>query len=205
MNDTLQWQSEADTRYNQRILLLSPFVIAINRPTADNQTLSVSATVTALESFDRKVVVQVVVVDTSVLVNGTVYYNAVRKMLPDATGTFRADSWAAGDSQKLDFTWNYGNLDPSGFKVVVFVQDYETREVYQVQQTTRAVRQRAAVTGLTNAPGLLSAKMFPNPVLEGLQVVLPPEFYSGNQIKWRVVSMQGQTLRTGHWQARRTS
>ncbi len=202
--DTVRWETWATQRYGERILRNSPFEIAINRPTTSQTTLSVSATITALENFNRSVILQVVVIDTAVTVDGNIFYNVMRKMLPDAAGTFRANAWAKGETQTLEFDWDYGDLDPSGFKVVVFVQDYDNKEVYQAQITRQTVNQRpqggGEITSLKPIPNSLPLQVFPNPVTKVLKVNLPLRSHSGKVLRWQVVALNGQTLQTGNWQ-----
>ena len=204
MPDTTVWKFWAPKSYAERILRTSPFDITIARPTASDSKLSVSTTVTALKNFDRRVILQVVVIDTSVTINDTVFYNVMRKMLPDAAGTFWEKVWAKGESQTLQFDWDYGDLDPSGFKVVVFVQDYGTKEVYQAQVTRQPINQRpqggGEVTSLDEFPKALPITAFPNPTSRFLEVHLPLKSPVGKNLRWQVVALSGQVLQTGNYQ-----
>ncbi|HAS45720.1 MAG TPA: hypothetical protein DCS93_34880 [Microscillaceae bacterium] len=203
MPDTTAWEFWASNNYAERILRSAPFDITIARPTAISSKLSVSTTITALEDFDRQVIFQVVVIDTSVTINDTVYYDVMRKMLPDAAGTFRANAWAKGESQTLQFEWDYGDLDPSGFKVVVFIQDYGTKEVYQAQVTNQPVNQRlqegGEVTSIENPSGSAAVLIFPNPVIRFLKAQLPFRGASGKVLRWQIVALNGQTLQSGRY------
>ncbi|HAS39654.1 MAG TPA: hypothetical protein DCS93_04205 [Microscillaceae bacterium] len=204
INDQTDWVSQAKERYLKRILLQSPFEINIKNPQINGSILSVSTTIKALENFNQSVIIQVVVIDINVTINDTIFHNAMRKMLPDAAGTFRSDSWVKGESQKLEFNWNFGSLDPNSFKVVVFVQDYITKEVYQAQISTQTINQRGSsggkVTSLQDYPDASNIRVFPNPVSESLHVSLLPETNPDKKLQWQIISTQGRVLQIGEWQ-----
>jgi hypothetical protein len=73
--------------------------------------------------------------DAAYLVQGgdTAFQNVVRDMLPNAAGESFNRSWNAGDKVSLFHSWNISEkvLYPELLNVVVFVQDAESRMVYQ--------------------------------------------------------------------------
>lgn len=86
-------------------------------------------------SFSMKtetaVVVQTVIVEDTA--DGNVAINSVlRKMLPNAAGSYISINWQLNPVQQLHETWS-NSIITSGRKlgVVVFVQNYDTKEVYQ--------------------------------------------------------------------------
>ncbi|EAY24833.1 T9SS type A sorting domain-containing protein [Microscilla marina] len=201
-----------DTAFAQRTLRAAPFLINISQPTATNGTLTVSATINAIEALDRKVVMHIAVIEDTVNIEGNNYYNAVRKMLPDAAGTFRAQSWVVGDSQTLNETWNYSavtGLSPNHLRVVVFVADYETNEIYQAEVSDvlangreNDVNDENQVTGVVD--DLKSGKwsIFPNPAADQLNISFPANGSAKSlteDIKWEVVNVSGQTVKQGRW------
>ncbi|HAS46593.1 MAG TPA: hypothetical protein DCS93_39285 [Microscillaceae bacterium] len=196
-----QW---AEDIFAKRILLTSPFNIAIGQAIANDGTLSIATTITALQTINRSVVMHVAVIDSTVTLGGETYYNAVRKMLPDAAGTFRAQSWVPGESQTLNLNWNYGELDPSRFRVVVFVADYANKEIYQaaindqIQIQNNDLQEVKEVTSIAEGVRGNILNVFPNPALSKVNVSWKGKF-SEKTISWSIVSMEGKVVKQGQW------
>ncbi|WP_299458565.1 PKD domain-containing protein [uncultured Microscilla sp.] len=201
-----------DTAFAQRTLRAAPFLINISQATATNGTLTVSATVNAIEALDRKVVMHIAVIEDTINIEGNNYYNAVRKMLPDAAGTFRAQSWVVGNSQTLNETWNYSavtGLSPNNLRVVVFVADYETKEIYQAEVSDvlangreNDVNDENQVTGVVDDLKAGKWSIFPNPAADQLNISFPANGSTKSlteDIKWEVVNVSGQTVKQGRW------
>ena len=89
-------QDWAERVFFYHTLIMAPFDITINQAKHKNGTLSFATTIAALQQFDKKVIVHAVVVDTAVNMGGELYHQVVRKMLPDASGTFLDKTWAPG-------------------------------------------------------------------------------------------------------------
>lgn len=197
-----------DTAFAQRTLRAAPFLINIAQPVASNGTLTVSATVNAIVALDRKVVMHIAVIEDTVNIGGNNYYNAVRKMLPDAAGTYRAQFWTAGSSQTLNETWDYSGIngmDPKRLRVVVFVADYETKEIYQAEVTDVQVNRRGngvndnnQVTGIENELKTNNWSLFPNPAANQLHIALPTTSLT-EALQWEVITVSGQTVKQGTW------
>ena len=203
--DTLlgQW---AEDIFAKRILLAAPFNIAIDPSIASNGTLSVTATITALQAINRSVVIHIAVIDSTVILGGDTYYNAVRKMLPDAAGTFREQRWVPGESQTLNLNWNYGGLNPSRFRVVVFVADYANKEIYQAAINNHILIQNNdlnrsdQVTSISENLSGDALKIFPNPASSRVNVHWVGNF-RGNLARWSIVSIDGKLVKQGQWNA----
>jgi hypothetical protein len=80
----------------------------------------------------------VVIVETEVsasligLEGNDVFRNVVRKLLPDAGGTSLPLSWIAGQPEIYSFSWTIENVfDAENLALVAFVQDVNTRVIYQ--------------------------------------------------------------------------
>lgn len=209
-NDTLMAQWTQDY-FADRTLITSPFYINVGQPSVSGTTFKVSASVTAIQNFDRPVIMHVVLIDSVVNVNGKTFYNVVRKMLPDAAGTYKKTGWALGDSETLDFSWDIGSLDAKSFRVVVFVEDYETKEVHQAAVTN--VRRNRNTEGQSEhqvtsvAEDLLHSggKIFPNPALKTIQVQLDTGRKLSAGATWEVISIKGALVKKGVWKPGRQS
>ena len=63
----------------------------------------------------------------------TVFRNVVKAMLPGAAGVSINKSWSVSDHQKIDLEWPVQQVyDPQQLRLVAFVQDEATYEIYQV-------------------------------------------------------------------------
>ncbi|HAS39481.1 MAG TPA: hypothetical protein DCS93_03340 [Microscillaceae bacterium] len=197
-----QWTQDY---FADRTLIVSPFNIDIGQPSVSGNTLNVSAEVRALRQFDRPVVMHVVLIDSVTNSDGKVFYNVVRKMLPDAAGTYKETNWALGDTEKLNFSWNIGNLNPETFRVVVFVEDYQTKEVHQAAVTsvisnrTNENQSEHPVTAVSEDLLKSGAKLFPNPTLHKINIQLGTHYQPSAGATWEIVSVGGKTLKTGVW------
>ncbi|HAS42635.1 MAG TPA: hypothetical protein DCS93_19300 [Microscillaceae bacterium] len=193
--------------FADRTLIPSPFLITINQPTVTGNQLNVSASIQAIEAFDRKVVMHVVVIDSVTNANGQTFHNATRKFLPDAAGTYRDTPWVTGDVQTLSFDWDFADLDPSKFRIVVFIEDYDTREVHQAgvlsvngnRQGTGGGTQLGQVTGGVDPLPDSKLVLYPNPTSDYLQVKLETQKPLSNQAYWEIITIQGQIVKSGAW------
>jgi hypothetical protein len=187
-----------------RILVESPFEISIAQSSVSGKSLTGTTTITALESFDRPVVIHVVVIDTEASSNGKTFYNVTRKMLPDAAGTYRNGAWTAGESQTISFDWSdIGDLDPTNFKVVVFVEDYNSREVHQAASADVSVKRLSEnqseheITGVEGELLPSGAILFPNPVFDQMTISVKTQL--SPKAQWQIWSVTGKLLRQGAW------
>ena len=62
-----------------------------------------------------------------------IFRNVVRKLKPDAGGTSLQSTWKPNQLQTFSFDWTIENvLDTDNLAVIAFIQEENTREVYQV-------------------------------------------------------------------------
>jgi hypothetical protein len=67
----------------------------------------------------------------------TCFENVVKTLLPDAGGTTFYKNWAKGEYQHLYQSWTLQNVyDPKELRIVAFIQDESTHEVYQAAINT---------------------------------------------------------------------
>lgn len=200
----------AQEHFADRTLIISPFNIDITQSATVGKTLNVSASVTATLPFDRPVVMHVVVIDSAATGSkNEVFYNITKKMLPDAAGTYRGTTWAAGETQNLDFSWDFGDLESKGFKVVVFVEDYQSKEVHQAgvsgvsSQRTSENESEHQVTGITNVthhlPETGAISLFPNPTVNQVTITLENNHQVSANAQWQILSVTGKLVQRGNW------
>jgi hypothetical protein len=122
-----------------RALVEPEFKIVISQTQTDNN-LNIEIQVSSLFNFGpRDLTLHVAILETEIqasqlgLQGEQVYRNVVRKLEPDAGGTFLPVSWSAGETQTYSFDWTITNVfDTEKLAVVAFIQDEESAEVYQV-------------------------------------------------------------------------
>ncbi|EAY24882.1 T9SS type A sorting domain-containing protein [Microscilla marina] len=191
--------------YEQRVLSVSPFKVVVAPTTTDTGTLRIKTKITALEKFDRKVVIQVAVIEDEVVSEDNVYHNVMRKMLPDAAGTYYDHSWKPGDAYDLDLRWNVNDLPMKSYRVVVFVEDYVTKEVHQAAVSTVQTLHQGegqadqGVTGLNHQVVRSGVLLFPNPANDEVQLKLHPNQQLKSQAAWEVSTIHGQIVDSGVW------
>jgi hypothetical protein len=114
------------------------FTIELRQNVADN-IMNIEAIVNSLSTVDNSdLTLHIVVIETEVITsspgseNSITFRNVVRKLMPDAGGTALPATWAAGQSRDYTFNWDIENIiDNENLALVAFVQDVNTREVFQ--------------------------------------------------------------------------
>jgi hypothetical protein len=138
-------------------------------------SISLSVDVTSLVPIvDQELVLYAIIVQkeyaTQDLINGqSIFYNVVRGIIPDPVGTKLASSWVAGQMETIHIT---GQL-PSGvsnaeLRAVVFVQNIQTRRVYQV-----GVVDVGSITSVGRLDEPFAVNLFPNPATTLVRLVSP--------------------------------
>ncbi|MCK5822342.1 MAG: T9SS type A sorting domain-containing protein [Bacteroidales bacterium] len=147
-------------------------------------SLTIDVELSALEDLEAdERILQVVVyekfIDAVTLVNGQkTFLNVVKDMIPNAAGTAYFNAWEKAETITEQFSWNYSDpYNPEMLRIAVFVQNDNTREVYQ-----------AATDDLTNLStdirsellSLLDLRIYPNPASHilnlNLQAIANEEF-----------------------------
>jgi len=127
---------------NTEYAVSSPFTISATHSfSPDFSTVTINATITATQAISGTLIGQIALVErqinfaTAPGTNGeTDFYNVMRKMYPNASGTVLPTTWTVGQSQTITITaaavpqFIY---DLNEVAVVVFVQDNATQNVKQ--------------------------------------------------------------------------
>ncbi len=97
--------------------------------------ISVSATITALQTLNnREISLHLAVVERNIQPeeNGATYESVLKALLPSAAGSNYFRNWSPGDKETVNYNWPFSNVyDPDEIRVVGFIQDDATKEVYQ--------------------------------------------------------------------------
>ncbi len=159
--------------------------------TVTGSNYTVDATITSGANFTNDIDVYIAVVEkqisaTSIIntggsvLNGEVAFdNVVKDMLPDAGGTRISNIWSPGDSQLISEVWDstlttsyLGNDD---VEMVVFIQDANTKEIYQTATTDTSFLNITIgvdeADGINNLEKQFSFNLYPNPTSGDLFVM----------------------------------
>ncbi|MCK4630293.1 MAG: T9SS type A sorting domain-containing protein [Bacteroidales bacterium] len=138
--------------------------VNLNAKILNGTTLSIDVKVDTLKSIpsNHEVTLHIVILENQVEEGDKTYENVIRKMLPDPGGTPITTGLSQG-SVLITESWlfNVSEIDPAALIVVAFVQDEETREIFQAASVNYTV-----ITGITfPVSGIreLSFKIYPNP------------------------------------------
>ncbi len=118
---------------------------------------------------NRNLHLLVYIVENNVIVNADnktlTFNNVVRKMLPDASGTYLKTNWNTNETETLSFNYLLtAENKPNDIVVVAFVQDEDTKEILQAVTSDDRIFEISAkeVFGLTTENGA-NYIMYPNP------------------------------------------
>jgi hypothetical protein len=198
-SDLNPWDMDYD------MLQFPDFDIDISIPTITGNTINVSSTVTALKNLTLKdYAVHTVVIQDSLTMNANGFnmLSVMRKMLPNAAGTRYNQAWTIGSSvvtpQSWDFSAELGqaSFNSNQLEVIVFIQDMNSEEVFQVQ-TTQDLNKYTGTGQLEDevAAEILDLKVYPNPSSDLFNVEFDKELEGA--YNWRLVDVTGRILQTG--------
>lgn len=168
-----QWGANV---YSQRTLKSAPATIDTIYLEQVGNDVKVHTEFTVLEDLARNTILHIVLVEKVVSANGNTYRYVVRKMLPDAAGTKYRDSLKIS-SQPVAFEqlWTPDArfiTDPNQLAVVVFLQNEDTKEVYQARLRAEPNFIPALVTGV-EPTFEEQVNIYPNPAHRELNIQLP--------------------------------
>ena len=152
----------------------SKFSISLDSRISGN-TLDIQAGLFALENIPAtEFTVHLAVVEMTVTgVTGgngeTSFENVVRAMLPDAAGTTVYQAWQEDEPRYVKQAWELQNVDdPTELRVVAFIQNEATGEVYQTVLDT--IGTYTAIHDLDPGETEKSFMVFPNPAKETARI-----------------------------------
>ncbi len=193
----------ADSSLNHRVLKSSLFDINIDQFGITGNNLQISTTVrpsngntlppSILSAMaNNHVVIHTVVVEDSLVTPKGIMRNVVRKMLPHGAGSLYTNP--TGQSFNESWTLSASVVNTAHLNVIVFLQNYETREVYQ----TTSVKQPSLIfTALESyhSDEQLSLNIHPNPANDYLEI--QTQLPNAANCEWQLSNMQGTILLRG--------
>jgi hypothetical protein len=142
---------------------------------SDNDGIQINTVARVLESFSGKdlvlycAIVQKVVEVSNAPSGVTTFYNVLRNFLPDPGGTPISGSMAQGQTFTKSFTWEPPSANAlQQSRVIVFVQDIQTSEVFQ-----SGYFDLSALTSVKPDALLSRIVIYPNPATHSLWVDSP--------------------------------
>jgi hypothetical protein len=162
-------------KINTEYAIPSPFELYINQQLSPgNDSIYVTMLGKATAAVSGALVAHCVVIEKHIHFNSPPggngekdFYNVMKKMLPSSGGTNLPTSFEVGDYFVLQFAWKLANVySNSELSVVGFIQDAQTKAVYQAANTSATPITGPYQNDLTVLnPGNMQASVC-NPVLE---------------------------------------
>jgi len=181
----------------------SPFDISVPQLTLTGNQLSYTADISTPMPFaGNNLRVHVAIVERHIYFaspqpNGETASDWVlRKMLPDFNGANLPSAWTAGQVYPVQGTHTVTNaIDLENLGVLVFVQDMNTKDVYNVNYAPVKGPDTTVPnnTSIDNPSALKQIKVYPNPAREAIFVEM--ELAQTSDLQVVLTNVQGQKLR----------
>lgn len=204
--------SIAETDFEWQMLQTPKFNIEIDNFDIDlgSNLLSADVLITANEDMPQtEYIVQMVVLEDSLNYTETLFptqiQSTMRVMLPDgAAGTPYNQAFAAGEQISLSSAWQYdpANHKPQQLELAVFIQNLNTKEVFQaicsrdITVFVNALGTNNIAQTQTDANEVKSMNLYPNPAQE--QFMVSFEQPLSKDYDWRLVDLRGVILQQGN-------
>jgi hypothetical protein len=118
------------------------------------------------------------------------FYHVMKKLLPYPLGTAVTSSLAVGETQTFDVSWKLQNVyDVNELTVLAFIQNQNTKDVYQAAYSTNAV----ASSDKDISASIAAVQVFPNPAKENVSLV-----FNTDISKYDVYNSNGQLKFSGN-------
>ncbi|BDS12606.1 T9SS type A sorting domain-containing protein [Aureispira anguillae] len=172
------------------------------------QELTVEAKVEALVDKDSAdyLIHAVVIQDSFTYANPNhPWFNMLsvaRKMLPDNGGTHENHEWLAGDTVRIIESWDFSNqlgqayFNETQLEVVVFIQNNDTEEIYQVA-TTQDLNRYTGTKKIEDeiATEIFNLNVYPNPSSHFFNVEFDKALEG--EYTWRLIDVTGRVMDIG--------
>ncbi len=190
-----------NTEIDRRALVDPLFNIILDTiPTNNSNTITARLSITATQAFSAPLIAQVVLVEKNV--GGA--KNVVRKQLLGADGATISTPWAVGQSliqSKADVTINVPIANGSQLVLVGYIQDKNTKEIYQSIVIDAPYKRGSVVVGLDDNepfdPISDQISMYPNPANREVTFGLPSIQMEG--YAWRIADQRGVVMLHGNF------
>jgi hypothetical protein len=172
--------------------------------TSSAQKINLSVTVRADTAITFPLYAQAVLIENPVVItapspNPGTYQNVVRKLLFGGDGVTTNQAMAANDTQvfsKGEITLDANIKDATKLSVMVFIQNFATKEILQSALVPIGPKKGVLVTGIEPQAGVLDdIKIYPNPANGKFSFALPGELPTGSI--WKISDQRGINVMQG--------
>jgi PKD repeat protein len=192
------------TDVDARLLDDAKFNLKLTTTTNVANLVTASVKATANTGFSNDLILHTAVIERVVtdpaVAGGTSpqYEWVLKKMLPDASGVYISKTWNVGDSATTYQVWNYTTsdvYDPSQLGVVAFIQDLNTKEIYQAAYVLGTGSFGGVVSPIEDAAEDFNVFVYPNPSSEQAFVMFSRK--SDKDYEWEVYDQLGKVIEKG--------
>lgn len=158
-----------------RFQITSPFEVEVNL-TVNADELTASATISCTQDVNGSFKLLMAVTEKQIEFAGpvgnsgeTTFHDIFRTFLEGPDGINLNNSWIAGQTENIEFSWNHeGIFDLNQLSIVAFIQDENSKEIYQTGVSAPALYE----SDLTNAIRIQNLE-FPNETCSGTNSYTP--------------------------------
>lgn len=180
-----------------RILEEPLFEIDMPKPSIPNNVLQAQATIRYIgdDPYTGELICYMVAVERVIsgitTANGETNFEwTMKKMMPDAAGTQFLSAWNPLDSQTVNQSWTLQNVyDVNQIGVVTFVQDKNTKEIYQVAYGGPD-GPLTSYEGPSEEYRPVELHVYPNPAQDVVNVMTPGDMMT----KLQIINIHGQVV-----------
>ena len=180
---------------NKRIVADPLFDLKITSAISDH-TISGIINIAALNGINyTEVTLYIAIVeDIKIQSNASIssLNNVLKYLYPSASGTSIKNSWVKGQNINVNYTWQINNVNnPSYLKVVTFVQNDITREVYQAN-VFKAGTVTSSNPGMNQSSPNFKITSYPNPTGDHVTISYGMELGKGYEMQ--IISRDGKIM-----------
>ncbi len=158
-------------------------------------SVNTKITYTANNTFTNPVIFQTVITEDDS--SGTIKFGSItRQMLPDPAGIYLNNIWTKNTNLTFSNSWNHTLPNTAKLGVVTFLQDANTREIYQAAYFRGSGNYGAPVVAGTIAPmEAFNVSMFPNPATDEVFFIYGKALRAASS--WEVYDNIGRKIESG--------
>ncbi|MCP4522218.1 MAG: T9SS type A sorting domain-containing protein, partial [Cytophagales bacterium] len=189
---SLDWLAEDDLL--QERILSDPLFEANVTSRIENGKLKVTVFAQSDSIFEDDIYVRIAVIEETVQEGSRIFNNVMRTMLPDAPGTqLSSSNYINGIN--LYYSWEIPDYvqDSKNLRVVAFIQNNRTKEVYQAMDTDKSEILLSVEEGSINTNNEII--IYPNPSSEYLTIYLTTELTE--DLQYELVDVMGDVVTQG--------
>ncbi|ELR70824.1 hypothetical protein C900_03432 [Fulvivirga imtechensis AK7] len=184
----------------ERRSLMDPlFEVRIDTLLTATETLSADVTVTALAALSEDVTIHLALVEGAIAYDGRTYHNVLKKLIFGGEGERLSIDWSPGTVKTVRGEWNIDiNIyNPDQLRLIAFVQNKTSREIYGATYTRAPVKNEGAVTGVKEDvfAQAKNISIYPNPADGVLHFSINQDPLK--QYYWKIVDQRGVAMLSG--------